>query len=141
MVHVVNASSVLEVLAQVLNYDVVFPVLTEHVLFKLLSLLLPELSLDHERKRVWDLRLAGEHATHKSWSLNAYSVDATEACARIEATLDEALKVDLEVEPDVFEDHARWYPCVHMVSRDIVLAVGVLSATREHHPFLLLVVV
>lgn len=119
LVHVVHSRAEVQVLRQVFH-DITSLLMALHILFVALRVLRTELALDHVRERVGQLGLASEDSAHERRSLYANGIDRAEVCC-VEAALDEALDVKLEVEPDAFEDHRRRYPRVHRLPTDVVL--------------------
>ena len=72
--------------------------------------------------------------------MDAYGVDRPEV-SRIEACINIALHVDLEVQPDSLKDHRRWNPGMHGLSRYVVFRVGILRTAVENESLLRSVVV
>ena len=128
LVHMVYARCKVVVLAERLNLSLR---VAQDVLFVPLGILVAKLTLHDIRERVGQLRLASEDAPDEGWPGNADAFYAPEARCTIKAILDERLKVELQVEPDAFEDHSRWYPAMHVLPLYVIFTVCVLGTSVE----------
>ena len=98
--------------------------LTSHVVFVVLRGFLAKFALNNERKRVWNLIFASEYFSNKTCPVNIDRIDRSEI-RLVEATFNKVLYVELQVQPYSLQDHARWHPSMHGLSRYIVLRVSV----------------
>ena len=135
----VDPGSEIQPLLQILDLIPSFLV-TLYVFLIARCLFSPEFSFQNVWKWVWYLRLACENSAYKSRSLNADRVDRSEICG-VKATLHKGLDVELQVEPDTFEDHAWGHSGMQGLSRDVVLRVGVGRPAVEYQSLLVSILV
>ena len=128
LIHVVDTRGEVVVLAERLDLPLR---VAQDVLFVALGMLVAKLTLHDIREGVWQLRLASEDAPDEGWPGNADAFNAPEARCTIKAVLDERLKVELQVQPDAFEDHSRWYPAMHVLPLNVIFAVCILGTSVE----------
>ena len=107
-----------------------------HVILEGSSLLRTELPLNHKLKRVRYRLLQCVHLADEAGSADGNLVDRAHAELLLEAPIDEALNVELQIKPHPFQHHAAGHSHCGGRPRNVIFAVVVVAGSVKADPSL-----